>query len=215
MANAENLQHCESTTTPAYVWLTLFFALALIVFLVVFLFKSDVRSNENIGGADGILGGDFVLQSVNGSVELEDFRGKVVLMYFGFLSCPEVCPASMGIFQKTLQKMTAEEREQIQPLLISIDPARDTVEELAEFSAYFDSQIIGLTGTEQALRAVADDYGAFYQVAPVKASEKAEQGYLFDHTSRYYVVDQQGELVDAMRHSTTANELAARVRLLL
>ena len=175
------------------------------------LFSTD-RDAQGIGGADGILGGDFVLQSSQGPVALEDFRGKVVLLYFGFLSCPEVCPASMSIYQQTMAKLSESERAEVQPILISIDPARDSVEALEEFTNYFGANILGLTGTHEEIVAVTQDYGAYFKNIE---SASPDSEYAFAHTSRYFVINQQGKLVDAMRHSTTANELSARIRTLL
>ncbi len=158
-----------------------------------------------------VLGGDFTLQGKTGDVSLSDFKGKVVLMYFGFLHCPEVCPASMAIYQQTLNTLNETELKQVQPLLITIDPKRDTADALDEFGQYYHRSIIGLTGTEESIRTVANQYGAFFSEVPIDAKVQ----YIFDHTSRYYVIDKNGELIDAMRHSTTSNELAARIRTLL
>ncbi|MEM6639199.1 MAG: SCO family protein [Pseudomonadota bacterium] len=157
------------------------------------------------------LGGDFTLTSADGPVSLSDFRGQVVLLYFGFLNCPEVCPTSMGIYRQTLKRLDADELSQVQPLLVTIDPARDDPDALDEFGTYYHPSIIGLGGSDADIRAVADQYGAYFKAVP----DDGEVEYVFEHTSRYYVIDQSGTLVAAMRHSTTANELLARVRSLL
>lgn len=158
-----------------------------------------------------VLGGEFTLQGKNGDISLSDFKGKVVLLYFGFLHCPEVCPASMAIYQQTLNSLTQTELKQVQPLLITIDPKRDSAKDLDEFGQYYHNSIMGLTGTEASIRSVANQYGAYFNEVPMDA--KVE--YIFDHTSRYYVIDKNGKLIDAMRHSTTSNELTARIRSLL
>ena len=190
-------------------------AMAIVGLLVGILVMSSDRPVANAGGADGKLGGDFVLQSARGEIALADYRGKVVVLYFGFLSCPEVCPASMSMLQQTLGKLETSERQQLQPILISIDPARDTADDLAQFTQYYDPQILGVTGTADEINNVAADYGAYFKITENKLSEAQRDDYVFEHTSRYYIVNQRGELVDAMRHSTTANELAARIRTLL
>lgn len=156
-------------------------------------------------------GGDFTLQGINGDVALSDFRGKVVLLYFGFLNCPEVCPASMAVYQQTLSVFNADELKHIQPILVTIDPKRDTAQKLSEYGEYFHKSIIGLTGTEESIRQVANQYGAYFKTVPTDSDVE----YVFEHTSRYYVINQEGQLIDAMRHSTTANELSARIRTLL
>ncbi len=181
------------------------------VLLAVLLTSAD-RPVAGAGGDDGKLGGDFILRSQQGDVALQDFRGKIVILYFGFVSCSEVCPNSMNMWQRALGKMNLTERHQVQPILISVDPARDSVDDLAKFTARFHPQILGLTGTVEEIDKVARDYGAYFEITH---SDTPDSEYAFDHVSRYYIVDQQGELVDAMRHGTTANELVARIRALL
>ncbi len=189
-------------------------ALILIVVSGSVLLLSDERQEAAIGtaGASEILGGDFTLQSSSGPVSLSDFRGQVVLLYFGFVNCPEVCPASMAVYRRALAQLSPEERQQVQPLLVTIDPERDSLDDIDSFVEYFNSNIIGLSGELSEIRSVAAQYGAFFEKAD---ADDSELGYVFDHVSRYYVIDQNGELVDAMRHSTTANELRARIRSLL
>lgn len=189
-------------------------ALILIVISGSLLLLSDERQEAAIGtaGASETLGGDFTLQSSSGPVSLQDFRGQVVLLYFGFVNCPEVCPASMAVYRRALAQLSPEERQQVQPLLVTIDPERDSLADIDSFVEYFNSNIIGLSGELSEIRSVAAQYGAFFEKAD---AEDSELGYVFDHVSRYYVIDQNGELVDAMRHSTTANELRARIRSLL
>ena len=200
------------TKNQQKIQLSLLLALAVVSTLVYLFMSTTERPTEGVGGADGILGGEFELQSSEGLVRLSDFQGKVTVVYFGFLSCPEVCPASMGMVSKMLNKLSEAEQLQVQPILISIDPKRDEVQEIAEFTHYFHPSILGVTGSPEQIDQVALDYGAFFEV-----SESVTPGsdYAFRHSSRYYVIDQNGQLVDAMRHSTTANELAARIRTLI
>lgn len=186
-------------------------AFIIVSLLVYALIGSGKGSIDGVGGEDGVLGGEFELQSYEGQVKLSDFQGKVVVLYFGFLSCPEVCPASMGMMSRTLSKLE-EDAEQVQSILISIDPKRDSYEQIAKFTEYFDSRILGVTGTVEQIDMVARDYGAHFEITE---SDTVDSEYAFRHSSRYYVIDRQGQLVDAMRHSTTANELAARIRTLI
>lgn len=197
---------------PVLPWLLIALVLLLVGGSVLLL--SDERQEAAIGtaGASDTLGGDFTLQSSNGPVSLQDFRGQVVLLYFGFVNCPEVCPASMAVYRKALGQLSPAERAQVQPLLVTIDPERDSLTDIDQFLEYFNTNTIGLSGTLTDIRAVAAQYGAFFEKAD---AEDSELGYVFDHVSRYYVIDQNGVLVDAMRHSTTANELRARIRSLL
>ncbi|MEM6302504.1 MAG: SCO family protein [Pseudomonadota bacterium] len=183
------------------------FVLTLVLLLVVSSERGVLGSTKPAS-----YGGDFTLTGEYGDVALSDFRGQVVLLYFGFLNCPEVCPASMGVYQKTLNSLSVTELLHVQPLLVTIDPARDSARQVADFGAFYHESIMGLTGTPAQIASVADQYGAYFE--PVDSTDP-DLDYVFEHTSRYYVIDQQGQLVDAMRHSTTANELIARVRSLL
>ena len=156
------------------------------------------------------LGGDFTLQTAQGEIALQDFQGQVVVMYFGFLNCPDVCPNSMLTITKALKKLTPEQKSNVQVIMVSVDPNRDALDELSAFAAYYHPNIIGATGSVEVIDQLTDAYAAYYTVNP----SDSESEYEVTHSSRYYVINSQGELVDAMRHSTTANELAARIRLL-
>ncbi|MEM6580599.1 MAG: SCO family protein [Pseudomonadota bacterium] len=186
-------------------------ALAIIGFLIAVMVITADESRRGAGGEDGVLGGNFLLESNYGDVALSDYRGNVVVLYFGFMSCPEVCPTSMSMIGRTLENLNDEELEKVQPILVSIDPARDSPYELSKFVKHFHPKIIGVTGTTEEVDALARNYGAFFSAVETRDPDD----YVFDHTSRYFVINKQGELVDAMRHSTTANELTARIRTLL
>ena len=183
----------------------------LVVVLSVFLATSDDFPSSNMGGKDGKLGGEFTLTGIDGEVSLSDFRGKVVMLYFGFVNCSQVCPTSMRIMQKTLAEMDSNELGQVQAILISFD-TEDSYQTLAAYTKKFHPNILGLTGTVKQINTVIDEYGAYYGPNDL---EEFDAGLAYRHSSRYYIVNQQGELVDAMRHSTTANELRARLRTLI
>lgn len=186
---------------------------ALIVAALIYvLVATSEQPIAGYGGEDGKLGGEFTLQGVNGPVSLADFRGKAVILYFGFLNCEEVCLTSMTVLQQALTRLPEEQLEQVRVILISIDPQRDSYEDLAAFTKRYHKNMIGLTGTQRQIDAVTMDYGAYFKIT---AEDRNDPNYYFRHSSRYYVIDQEGELVDAMRHSTTPRELLARVTELL
>lgn len=182
-------------------------ALAIVGLIALFTLTSKTDFGEKTPRSFAELGGDFTLQSAKGDVSLSDFKGKAVVMYFGFMSCPEVCPNSMGVLQAAFNRLSADELPQVQGLMISIDPERDDVRSLAQFTKYYHPQITGLTGSDSAVETTADQYGAYFKRTKDKVND-----YLFEHVSRYYVIDQEGNLVDALRHSTTPNELTAKLR---
>ncbi len=155
------------------------------------------------------LGGDFTLQSDHGEISLSDFTGKAVVLYFGFLSCPVVCPNSMSVISRALGKLSDAQLEQVQAILVSVDPERDTPQALAAYLSNFHRNIVGVTGTDERLNEIVEQYGVYRTIKQVSGIKKADVK--IEHSSRYYVINRSGKLVDAMRHSTTANELAARL----
>ena len=158
------------------------------------------------------MGGDFTLLSEQGPVSLSDFRGKVVLIYFGYTSCPDICPTSLGALSAALKKLSPEEMARIQPLFISVDPQRDTPERLTEYVRYFHPKMIGLVGSIEQLQEIADRYGAYFRKAEVEGSSL---GYAVDHSSVIYVVNEQGVLVDMIQHSGSPGKILERLRRVL
>lgn len=158
------------------------------------------------------LGGDFTLQSSEGPVSLYDFNGKVVVMYFGYLSCAEVCPNSLAVMTGAMIRLGDEHKEDLHGLFITVDPTRDTTDQLKEYTAYFHENITGLTGSVDDVKAVSGQYGVFYDNNNLAESFME---YSVSHASRFYILDKSGKLITAMSHTTTPNELAAQIRELL
>lgn len=157
-------------------------------------------------------GGDFVLDSVNGPIALADLRGKVVLIYFGYTWCPDICPTNLVLIAAALKALTPEELERIQVLFVSVDPERDSAERLAEYSGYFHPEIIGLTGTPEQIAEVAKLYGAAYRRTDL---DDSAMGYVVDHSAYSHLVDTQGKLVRNLDHATPSAEIVAAIRTLL
>lgn len=187
-------------------------ALLIVVGLVGFLISSDDMTPARIGGEDGLLGGEFTLTGIDGEVSLRDFRGKVVMLYFGFVNCSQVCPVSMRVMQSVAEKMSPKELAQLQVILISIDADQDSYAALAEYTSSFHPSFIGITGNVEQIDQVVDEYGAYFSPTELASTDP---GKAFRHSSRYYIINQQGELVDAMRHGSTSNEILARIRTLI
>ncbi|MGB1309833.1 MAG: SCO family protein [Leucothrix sp.] len=181
--------------------------ISILAVVTLFISTSDTEFDQKTQKFSD-LGGEFTLSSQAGPVSLSDFKGKVVVMYFGFLSCPEVCPNSMTTIRTALKRLDDDNLKRTQALLVSIDPKRDTLEKLAKYAEYFHPNLAGITGTKANIDAVTKQYGAYYNFTEI---ESASQDYGVEHSSRYYVIDQQGKLVAAMRHSTTPNELYAQI----
>ena len=144
-------------------------------------------------------GGDFTLQSAGGPVALQDFRGKLVLVYFGYTYCPDICPTALAATAEGLKLLTPEELARVAVIFISVDPERDTPARLKEYAEFFHPAIVGVTGSPEELAAIARRYGVFYARQPV---ETAGGGYVVDHTSDTYVVGADGKLDGKIAHAT-------------
>lgn len=155
------------------------------------------------------LGGDFTLRSDQGPVALEDFRGKVVPIYFGFTHCPDVCITSLSSIAAGLNQLTDEERAQIQPLFISIDPERDDPERVGEYARYFYPGMIGLTGTLDEITRVAKAHFVIFEKVPL---DDSELGYTMDHSSIVYVVGKDGVVKSMIHHGEKPSVIAQTLR---
>lgn len=130
---------------------------------------------------------DFILTaSHNQKVSLDDFEGKLVMLYFGYTFCPDVCPGTLSELGSALN-LLGNQAKDVQVIMISVDPAWDTPEMLQEYVTYFDPSFLGVTGTPDEIAQVATLYGIFYE-----AHEGTEAtGYLVDHTATVLVIDQE------------------------
>ncbi len=156
-------------------------------------------------------GGDFTLQSNAGPVSLSDSKGKVRLLYFGYTYCPDVCPTSLSRISAAFKKLNPDELKQVQGMLISVDPDRDTVEKLADYTKYFHPQIIGVTGTKEQIDEIAVRYDVKYR----KAEGSTAAGYLVDHTAYIFVLDKTGKISEFLPHAVSAQRAVDVIRSLL
>lgn len=154
------------------------------------------------------VGGDFTLHSYRGPVKLEDFRHKVVLLYFGYTWCPDICPTNLGFTSLALEELNPDELERVQSLFVSVDPERDTVERLKEYAEYFHPRILGITGSAAEVAEVADLYGAAYR----KVEQASETDYVVDHSADTYLINPRGELVEVLPHGSPPEQTVALIR---
>jgi len=144
-------------------------------------------------------GGDFGLQSMNGPVSLGDYRGKVVLIYFGYTWCPDICPTNLALMSAAFGEMESELLKQVQGIFISVDPKRDSVERLSEYTNFFHENIVGITGSETEISELAARYGVAYRLV----NQDSATNYVVDHSSETYVINPQGELADILPHAAS------------
>jgi protein SCO1/2 len=154
---------------------------------------------------------NFKLTGINGDVSLSDYRGKLVLIYFGYTFCPDICPATLANIGQALRKMGEDKASEVQTIMISLDPERDTPQKLAEYVTHFHPSFIGITGTEQQLAEVTSLYGIFYE----KHLETGATGYLIDHTATLLVIDRDGYLKLVFPFGVTVDEIADDLKYML
>lgn len=153
---------------------------------------------------------NFTLKGTDGDVSLKDFRGKVVLVYFGYTFCPDICPGTLANVAQALRDLGSK-ADDIQLIMISLDPERDTPEKLAEYMGHFYPSFIGITGTKDQLDEVASLYGVFYQ----KAEGSDATGYLIDHTATLMVLDREGYLKLVFPYGVTSKDIADDLKYML
>ncbi len=147
-------------------------------------------------------GGDFTLQSKNGPVSLSDYKGRVVALYFGYMSCADICPTSLWNLTSAINLLTPEQAQQVQGIFISLDPERDSAEAMALYVKGFYQSYIGLVDSKEKTDAVARQYGVVYEEVPLEGSA---MGYVLDHTSVIYLIDKDGSVKYRVPHNTDPN----------
>jgi protein SCO1/2 len=163
----------------------------------------------DVSGAD--YAKDFQLTDQNGQPRsLQDFRGKVVVMFFGFTQCPDVCPTSMTELAE-VKKLLGPDGDKLQGLFVTVDPERDTPGVLKAYMANFDPGFLALYTTPDKLAAVAKDYKVYYK----KVEGKTPTSYTMDHSAGSYIYDTQGRLRLYTRYGSGAPAMAADIKLLL
>ncbi len=187
--------------------------LAVVVILIgltagVYFFRPHTFSGTVIQSPDPSF--DFTLTSSKGEVSLSDFRGKLVVLYFGYTFCPDICPATLANIGQALRNMGSK-AEDVQVIMISVDPERDTPEKLEEYVAHFYPTFIGVTGTQEQLEEVASLYGIFYQ----KTQGSDATNYLIDHTATTLVIDREGYLKLVFPFGVTIDQIQSDLTYML
>lgn len=145
------------------------------------------------------------------SFRLSEMQGNAVLVFFGYTSCPDVCPTTMAELKQALERLGEEEAKQARVLFITVDPERDTPARVQEYVDHFNPEFIGLSGTEMELADVWKDYGVFREI--VQGSSAS--GYLVDHTARVTLIDQDGNLRLSYAFGTPVEDIVHDLKLLL
>jgi protein SCO1 len=176
----------------------LFFGLFLVILSLIIMLtmtpspktKASNSTQISIVNNNSAIGGDFILTDVYGNrFDSRELYGKNLLIYFGFTFCPDICPASLYEMSQALNQI--KDTSRVQALFITLDPNRDTPQQLKEYFNDFDKRIIPLTGTEKEIDQVAKKFRVYYS----KEYNKLEKHYLINHSSFFYLVDINGKLI--------------------
>ena len=163
----------------------------------------------DIGGADFV--GDFELLDHHGAKrQMSDYQGKVVVLFFGYTHCPDVCPTAMADMAK-MMKLLGNDANQVQVLFVTLDPERDNQQVLAKYVPSFDERFVGLYGNTQQTAEVAKRYKVFFE----KKDVAGKSGYTIDHSAGAFVFDKAGKVRIYFRNGQKPNEMASDLKQLL
>ena len=155
---------------------------------------------------------EMVLTREDGSsFRLSEMRGKIVLLFFGYTSCPDICPTTMAELNSALQNLEEDEVQQVQVLFVTVDPERDTHERAQEYVNHFNKSFIGLSGTQAELEKVWKDYGIFREIVPGASAA----GYLVNHTARVTLIDRQENLRVSFGFEMSVEDIVHDLKLVL
>jgi protein SCO1/2 len=161
--------------------------------------------------AEPVLEGETFLRAADGPVRLSDYAGSYVLLYFGYTSCPDVCPTSLAKLKAAISQLSQDQQDQVKVLFISVDPGRDTPQKTDDYAKVFSTAFTGATGTPIEISYIAKALGVTYKIGP----PAADGSYLVEHSSYIYVIDRQGYLVMNWDHGVQPDEIAADLKYLL
>ena len=193
----------------------LLFSLMGMIFIIltakVPLAHSNLKKSEELEVFQGI-GGNFTLYSSrNQNASLKDYQGKVVMMFFGYTYCPDKCPITLTLLKQVIDKF-GKRADQVQTLFITVDPKRDTPEQMKNYLSSFHPNFIGLTGTKKQILEVAEKYGSAFMKNPTIDSES---NYLMIHTGYVYLIDQSGKVRAIYPKETKVNQIVNDIKGLL
>ena len=158
--------------------------------VILFTILDNKSKSDFYGSVYEIDAPEFTLTDHNGSeVSLADFDDKIVLLFFGYTNCPDICPMTLSVANNTVDKLGNKAKD-VQVVFISVDPERDTQEKLKGYMTYFNDDFVGLTGNPEEIKEVADDYNVVYSKEEVDSAS----GYLIGHTSSILLIKPNGKI---------------------
>jgi protein SCO1/2 len=182
---------------------------AILTLAVVLAGLFGVLAYQTLAGADSTplaqsVGGPFTLVDGAGkTVTDRDFRGRWMLVYFGYTHCPDACPTALNDVAVALDRLEVGRRAKVRPVFVTVDPERDTPDVMRDYVAAFGPNFVGLTGTPEQIRAVEHQYKVYAAKHP-----EPDGSYDMDHSSYIYVMDPEGRFVTTFTHETSPDEMA-------
>lgn len=176
-------------------------------------FLSPGGNRSSVSGIAQI-GGPFTLTDHTGTVRTEkDYHGKLMLIYFGYSFCPDVCPTALQVMSVALQNLGGK-ADPVIPIFITVDPERDTAKHLSDYVKNFHARMVGLTGSAEQIKQAAKVYRVYYRKAEPAAGDPPKD-YLMDHSSVVYLMDREGRYVTHFTHRSPSEDIEAAIRKLL
>jgi len=179
--------------------------IAILVILAVGLFW---RADKVLPTDSATVGGAFTLVDGNGKTVTDaDYRGKMLLIYFGYTFCPDICPTTLGTVARAFDQLSPEQRSQFLPIFITVDPERDTADQMAQYVGNYMPELIGLTGSPEQIQKVMLEYRVYAR----KANDNSPN-YTVDHSSVLYLVGRDGKFIKPFSGSIAPGDLAAGLK---
>jgi protein SCO1/2 len=179
-----------------------------IVVLLIVIFIGVVPRLAGMAPEGPSIGGPFSLIDQYGHTATDaDFRGKLMLIYFGYTYCPDVCPTTLATIAQAYEQLTPAEQAEVVPIFITVDPERDTVDQIAQYVDAFSPALIGLTGSPEQLAPVLKEFRVY-----ARKADTTSANYTVDHTSILYLMDKRGRYVDHFSSGLPARDIAAALK---
>jgi len=164
---------------------------------------------ERAGAGTVDIGGPFRLTNQYGErVTAQDFAGRYMMIYFGYTYCPDICPMTLANMTQAIDQLPEETAQKVVPIFITVDPERDTVEQLSEYAPLFHPRLIALTGTDAEVKTAARAYRVYFK----KVEDDGSGDYLVDHSSFVFLMGPDGDYITHFGHSATPEDMATALR---
>ncbi len=188
------------------------FVLLLLVGAAVFVFAKPANFRGTTFAEPYPVASEIDLTRSDGSrFRLSEMRGEVVLLFFGYTSCPDVCPATLAELRQSLSELEEQDAQQVKVVFVTVDPERDSPQRVQEYVDQFNPAFIGLSGPETSLEKVWAEYGVYREIA----DEQSAAGYIVNHTARVSLIDQQGNLRVSFSFDTPVEDIVHDLKIVL